>query len=392
MLLLLLLPAPGAQGAHPGPSIWGEMVMHEDHMVFMIEGAAGPLTTNLGLDVLLLGPLDEAVTLRLREEIAAFFAEHMPVLIDGQRSVPRLEDLIIQDGAREEASWRAARIVLHYPYAGWPRQMSISWHGFDGEGVDYIPITIKSAPEAAPRMFSLWPDEPQYIWHAESGPRRPRPAPVAPVRGERGGLLLPLPSALLVLGVALFFCFRRRLLPSRAAAVAVPVAGLALAGALWGSGRVTLPLPFTRSAALPAPEQARALFATLHQNVYQAFSAGSEDAIYDLLATSVDSGLLDELYGEIYESLVLREQGGAVCGIDEVEVVEGAVDPASYGAGAAAEFQIDWNWRVRGVVSHWGHVHRRTNHYRARYTVRHDGGSWKIAAVKVLEHERLENE
>ncbi|MBI4879927.1 MAG: hypothetical protein HY812_09770 [Planctomycetes bacterium] len=39
--------------------------------------------------------------------------------------------------------------------------------------------------------------------------------------------------------------------------MAVPVAGLALAGALWESGRVTLPLPRARPAALPAPEQAR---------------------------------------------------------------------------------------------------------------------------------------
>ena len=53
------------------------------------------------------------------------------------------------------------------------------------------------------------------------------------------------------------------------------------------------------------------------RNIYGAFDAASEDEIYDLLATSVDTALLDELYGEIYESLILRSEGGAVCRIEE---------------------------------------------------------------------------
>ena len=46
----------------------------------------------------------------------------------------------------------------------------------------------------------------------------------------------------------------------------------------------------------------------------------------DLLAVSVDAALLDELYADIYESLVMRDQGGAVCRVREVEKLGGHVE------------------------------------------------------------------
>ena len=39
-----------------------------------------------------------------------------------------------------------------------------------------------------------------------------------------------------------------------------------------------------------------------------------------------------------------------------------------------------------------GHTHRRVNVYLARFLVRHDGRSWKIAEQEILEQERLEEE
>jgi hypothetical protein len=141
--------------------------------------------------------------------------------------------------------------------------------------------------------------------------------------------------------------------------------------------------------ARPSPEEARAIFETLHRGIYDAFSAETEDEIYDRLAVSVDRSLLDDLYGEIYESLILREQGGAVCSIESVEVLDGEVhlptDPD-----APPGFQVDWTWQVNGVVSHWGHLHHRRNEYEALYTVGHDGTAWRITGVDVLEHRRID--
>jgi len=105
--------------------------------------------------------------------------------------------------------------------------------------------------------------------------------------------------------------------------------------------------------------------------------------------------MLDQLYLEVYESLILRGEGGAVCDVEKVELVEGSVrvepDPEQQEQAAAPSFEADWLWRVHGLVSHWGHSHQRTNQYHALYTVAHDGASWKIADVEVLDHERIED-
>ena len=143
--------------------------------------------------------------------------------------------------------------------------------------------------------------------------------------------------------------------------------------------------------ALPTPDQAERLFETLHTNVYAAFDADTEDGIYDLLAESVDARLLDELYADVYESLVLREEGGAVCRVDGIEVQDAAVRLPEDKRGDP-RFEVDCSWTVDGMVAHWGHIHRRTNRYRATYGVRHDGRSWKIDTVQVHEHERSDDD
>ena len=79
---------------------------------------------------------------------------------------------------------------------------------------------------------------------------------------------------------------------------------------------------------------------------------------------------------------------------DQLEPVE--CDTVSAKEGTS--FGVEAAWVVNGVVSHWGHIHRRSNVYRARYRIapfasddQADGeaqATWKISAIEVLEHER----
>lgn len=375
--------------AHPGPSIWGEITLEKDAMTFLIEGAADPLTENLGLDRLLLGPMEESEEARLRSAIDDFFQRNVPVLLDGRAVLPELEELVIQDGVPEDADFMSARIVLKYRCTDLPRQMSVTWHGFEGEDVDYIPVVIRLRRDGSPRMFSFFPDEPQYVWHAaDVRPRRARTdlAVAAPAVDRPA---VPLPAlVVLLLGIGLLAVRRPRPLEGSATIMVA----LLLAVFLRDVGRVEVPFLGGGRAALPAPDQARQIFESLHRNIYDAFEADTEEGIYERLAASVDNRLLDDLYGDVYESLILREQGGAVCGVDSIEVLDGAVDTRVYEERDVAEYRIDWKWRVHGVVSHWGHIHRRTNEYRALYTVRHDGERWKIAEAEVLEHQRVDDD
>lgn len=371
---------------HPGPSIWGDFRLSDQEVVLVVEGAADPLTTNLRAPYLLLGPRTDAERRVCEAELERTFRERFPVELDGDRVIPTLRELVIQDGAVEDASWRSARIVLVYPCERRPRRLSIRWDDFEGEGVDFIPITIQEVG-GGPEMFSLWPDHPEWTWHA--GDVIPPRTPVAVVVPSAArSVAVPVPSVAMGLAgmLALLATWRRR----RGVGLVVAAALLAGAGLARDVGRVDLELGWGGRATLPAPSQARAIFESLHGNVYAAFAAESEDAIYDLLAASVAPERLDEMYGDVYESLLLRQEGGAVCSIAAVETIEGAVDESSYEVGGAPEFFVDWSWRVKGIVSHWGHVHRRVNRYRARYTVRHDGVGWKIADVVVQEFERVD--
>jgi hypothetical protein len=47
------------------------------------------------------------------------------------------------------------------------------------------------------------------------------------------------------------------------------------------------------------------------------------------------------------------------------------------------------NWRVLGLVEHWGHVHRRINEYSAIYTLTPFGNQWKISGVEMTDQKRI---
>jgi hypothetical protein len=70
--------------------------------------------------------------------------------------------------------------------------------------------------------------------------------------------------------------------------------------------------------------------------------------------------------------------------VKEIELVELTTE-----AGDGGGFRARATWHVRGSVGHWGHVHQRTNRYRAELDVRPTAGAWKLIDVEVLEEERL---
>jgi hypothetical protein len=103
---------------------------------------------------------------------------------------------------------------------------------------------------------------------------------------------------------------------------------------------------------------------------------------------------LETIYGNVYHSLILREEGGAVAQVRSVDVLEKEIVPEPDRGPEAGEegFHIRCRWRVHGQVRHWGHTHNRTNEFEAIYAVAPRTGSWKIVGSRVLEQERLPND
>ncbi|MDP7133234.1 MAG: hypothetical protein QF437_22250 [Planctomycetota bacterium] len=372
------------------------------------------------------------------EEVEAFFAEACPVKIDGIAVRPVLAEILIcapelpstqygkpsweddadgQDYAAtakgQPARWVEAKMKLVYSTKGTTRQVSMVWNVFTADGADAlgllnpfgidafggpdIGLTAGSPDEVIAvsqlmgrRSFlTFTPEEPEYVWHSDVKARRGHGMGVVPAAAQKT-IQLPLVSIAATVLLILFLAAARFAKMPRGLLAGATLMVLLIGIVGRDVGRVEIKQFWRDGVELPAEPQAKEIFTVLHRNVYRAFDYDTEDAIYDALAQSVSGELLDETYNDVYQSLVLQDQGGAICKIENVEMLESkmmASDPDVENAGV--EFRVSCRWVVKGLVEHWGHAHRRVNRYGAVYTLRPFGDSWRIYDVEINEQERI---
>ena len=131
-------------------------------------------------------------------------------------------------------------------------------------------------------------------------------------------------------------------------------------------------------------ERAGRIAGALLHNVYRSFDYRQESTIYDSLARSITGDLLTEAYLEIQRSLELQNQGGA-----RVKVKTTEVNNAELINRDGNRLTIASDWNVSGSIGHWGHVHQRTNSYRANLEISEIDGAWKLTGLEILEEQRL---
>ena len=131
-------------------------------------------------------------------------------------------------------------------------------------------------------------------------------------------------------------------------------------------------------------ERLEQLVGDLLHNVYRAFDYRGEEIIYDVLEKSVSGELLTDIYLETQKGLELENQGGA-----RVKVKTIAVNTASLTGRDGNQLTIEGDWTVSGSVGHWGHVHQRSNGYRANLEISEIDGAWKLTGLEILEEQRL---
>ena len=238
------------------------------------------------------------------------------------------------------------------------------------------------------------PEEPEFFWHRK--PKEVRPINVItpdelsaasnPSASPPAARRFPVASLVSALAGIAFFA------GASLAKLKLPIrfGGLVVAGAL-----AILLRPPAVSEASPGAgiteAQAVEIFGELQANLYRAFDYETEDQVYDVLAQSVEGALLDDVYSEVYQSLLVVDKSAAVCKVHEVEVLDSsakAIDPTP--EGKAQRFDIACHWRVHGLVKHFEHIHRRINEYRADYRLTRKPEGWKITGVAVSEQDRLD--
>ena len=336
----------------------------------------------------------------LRHAITGHMAKHYPVTIDGIRVPPTISTLTLENitnAAYLNISTNYTKVTLSiaYPINQPPKQIGLIWnlfptaptHGWTGL------IDADQDPYQIIQTFSVYgentflffaPTEPEFIWHADDDGTSER---VTPANSRH--IRIPLVSLLLCVIAGLYFAASKQ--RNRALIVRVTLIAALLVAASISLSRLTISIPTPGHSLLrPTEAEALSIFARLHANVYRSFGYDTEEEIYDVLAQSVDGALLDDLYRQIYRSLILRYKGGAVCTITKVDILESSLVSQKHGWSAEKQMiTLDCRWRVHGIVEHWEHLHRRVNEYQARYTLTPSQGSWKIKSVDITHQERV---
>ena len=299
-----------------------------------------------------------------------------------------------------QALWQQVWMVVEYPCKTPPRSVSLVWgtypRNFLAADRDVAPLSdieaiLVADGQVVPVVFRE--REPEFTWHASGPPLEERFLKVPPAVPETAATFPALSLAVAVVGVASGLLSRspatgrsRRVRPR-----VLVLGSLAVAAAAWPIGRLPQPDWMVRPAPLPTPAEALAIFRPLHANIYRAFDYTTEGEIYDALARSVDGPLLGKTYDDIYRSLILQEEGGALCRVKSVSLLEATVEAVDRRPTARVPgIVLDARWSVEGVVYHWGHSHTRRNEYRARYTVAAVAVGWRIVAVEPLEQRRVD--
>lgn len=322
----------------------------------------------------------------IKRRVVEFLEPHFPVSIDGQAvqgTVDRVNFLkrtlrssTVVDGQDIDLLPATMGVIYVFPTGGLPQTVEMEWDLFT-EKMRYVPGA--SVDQAGPLPVFLEPDSNVLKWqNFLKFPEIPslvdiRPPPTVVQRFAAWGQWLMLATAILIL----FYLLRTRSVGRKLPAV----------------GMLGLLLAFT-SAALLAMEHRRSrldadglqeLVGNLLHNVYRAFDYRGEEVIYDVLARSASGNLLTDIYLETRRGLELASQGGARVKVKDIEMLETSLLDSD-----GQSIEVNSRWNVSGSVGHWGHVHQRTNAYRARLEISELDGAWKLTGLEILEEERLQ--
>ena len=338
-----------------------------------------------------------------RASVEAYFREHCPVIIDGVEVKPVLDrldfygldfrDFALRPEARRVSMYQARMgVILSYSTKGAPGSVRMIWDSFN-QHLPFVKSHVYVYDRDAEKHY-FEPANSEFNWQASDYPELGSLAE-APVLSS-----IPPPPAMptltlhpvgwLALGAAIALAISAALVKQ---VVLRKLCMLGFAGALagttvgWHIGVRDVPHPFKPVPEIPADE-AGAVFASLHRNVYRAFDYLEEGDVYDALDRSVTGDLLNDLYLQIQEGLKMQEQGGAVSRIREVEITDASLLPREIDE-RVPHFSYRVTWTVRGTVEHWGHIHTRVNEFQADFLVKSVNREWKITDFEVNSQKRL---
>jgi hypothetical protein len=321
----------------------------------------------------------------IKAKVVDFLSGHFPVKIDGEPVegiVDRVNFLrrtlrssVVVDNQDLELLPATIGVIYVFPTDGLPQTVEMEWDLFN-EKTPTIPAA--AVDQAGPLPVILEPGFSTLRWEnflkfpelpTLTDIQRP-PTVLQSVAGWGRWLLLAL-SIVLLAGL-LRSLFTKRTL-------SVPLSSFSLSALA-----ITVVFFHQHRQVAMNDERLTQLVGDLLHNVYRAFDYRGEEVIYDVLEKSVSGELLTDIYLETQKGLELANQGGA-----RVKVKTTEVNNAELIGRDGNRLTIESDWKVSGSVGHWGHIHQRTNGYRANLEISEIDGVWKLTGLEILEEQRL---
>jgi hypothetical protein len=321
----------------------------------------------------------------IKARVVEFLSNHFPVKIDGtpvDGTIDRVNFLrrtlrssVVVDNQDLDLLSAAMGVIYYFPTDGLPQTVEMTWDLFD-ERMQLVPAA--TVDQAGPLPTMLEPDFNILRW--ENFLRFPQLPTLIDIEAPPGALqrasawlrwvTLALSILLLVMLIRTFSRDRRNVI--RMVAVTVICASITVA-AFYQNHQTQID-----------EERLQRLAGDLLHNVYRAFDYRGDEVIYDVLEKSVSGELLTDIYLETQRGLELSNQGGA-----RVKVKSTTVNSAELLERDGNRLKVTSAWNVAGSVGHWGHVHQRTNGYRAELEISEIDGAWKLTGLEILEEKRL---
>ena len=321
----------------------------------------------------------------IKVKIVEFLDDHFAVKIDGtpvKGSVDRVNFLrrtlrssIVIDNQDLDLLPATVGVIYVFPTDGLPQSVEMEWDLFN----DKTPtVPAATVDQAGPLPTILEPDFRVLRWdNFLQFPELPTMAdieqPPTTMQQIAGWARWPA----VILSIVMLALLIREFLANRS--VSRP-----LASALLATSAVTALFFYQHRQVEMNQDRLTLLVGDLLHNVYRAFDYRGEEVIYDVLEKSVSGELLTDIYLETQKGLELANQGGARVKVKTIEINDAKLTDRD-----GNRLIITGNWNVSGSVGHWGHVHQRTNGYRANLEIDEIDGVWKLTGLEILEEQRL---
>jgi len=341
----------------------------------------------------MLGPDQKKI---IETELTEFFLGHNIVDIDGKIVKPIIDRVqfvkpnltgiqVLEESEEVEYLSAIVGIILAYPVAGMPQQVTVDWDMFSDK-IQSIPANM--IDPAGPFPYYLSPDDNVLTWNNYLKNFSMPEISELNVQDSMRNINIPVGTAVsLIFFIAIAWQIRVR--NNKGEKSKLPyillVITLVASIALYPFFRISMTehLPTTM---VLNKDQSTFILQNLLKNVYRSFDFKDEEDVYDKLALSLDGDLLSDIYLQTRKGMEIEKQGGARARVKDVEIIEATSESLPDELGLI--FHSVWN--VSGTVEHWGHKHNRVNQYEAKIIVKPVDGSWKITNIDLIEEKRVQ--